>query len=78
GKHCRLIHHAEAIQMHFRLKAFRIERRLSQETLAHLADIDRTYVHDIEKGTRNISIVVLEKLANALNIPIKDFFDDNL
>jgi transcriptional regulator with XRE-family HTH domain len=61
-----------------KLKAFRIERRLSQETLAHLADIDRTYVHDIEKGTRNISIVVLEKLANALNIPIKDFFDDNL
>jgi transcriptional regulator with XRE-family HTH domain len=61
-----------------KLKAFRMERRLSQETLAHLADIDRTYAHDIEKGTRNISIVVLEKLANALNIPIKDFFDDHL
>ena len=61
-----------------KLKVLRVERRLSQESLAYLADIDRTYVHDIEKGTRNISIVVLEKLANALNIPIKDFFDDNL
>ena len=60
-----------------KLKEFRLEKKLSQETLAHLADLDRTYIPDIEKGERNISITVLEKLATALNIPIKDFFDED-
>ena len=60
-----------------KLKEFRLEKKLSQETLAHLADLDRTYIPDIEKGERNISITVLEKLATALKIPIKDFFDED-
>jgi transcriptional regulator with XRE-family HTH domain len=60
-----------------KLKEFRLDKGLSQEKLAHLADLDRTYIPDIEKGERNISIVVLEKLAVALNIPIKDFFDEH-
>ena len=41
-----------------KLKEFRLEKKLSQETLAHLADLDRTYIPDIEKGERNISITV--------------------
>ncbi len=60
-----------------KLKAFRTEKKLSQEKLAHLANLDRTYIPDIEKGERNISVTVLEKLATALNIPIKDFFDED-
>jgi transcriptional regulator with XRE-family HTH domain len=60
-----------------KLKDFRMAKNLSQEKLAHLADLDRTYIPDIEKGERNISITVLEKLATALNIPIKDFFNED-
>lgn len=47
---------------------------LSQEALAHKADLDRTYLPRIEKGETNISIVVVEKLAKALSIPIADLF----
>ena len=60
-----------------KLKVLRTEKKLSQEKLAHLANLDRTYIPDIEKGERNISVTVLEKLATALNIPIKDFFDED-
>jgi len=60
-----------------KLKKLRLEKGLSQETLALKADLDRTYLPSIEKGERNVSITVIEKLAKALNISIKDFFDEN-
>ncbi len=59
-----------------KIKALRLEAGISQETLANLADLDRTYIPSIEKGERNISITVLEKLAKALKVSIKDFFDE--
>lgn len=59
-----------------RLKQLRKEKGLSQEKLANIAEIDRTYLPSIEKGERNVSITVIEKLAIALNITIKDFFND--
>ena len=57
-----------------KLKEIRIEKGLSQEKLAHLAEIDRTYLPGIEKGERNISLAIIEKLARALHIEIVDFF----
>ena len=59
-----------------KVKKFRLERGLSQESLALLADLDRTYIPGIERGDRNVSIVVIEKLSKALQIPINDFFDE--
>lgn len=50
----------------------RLALKISQETLANMADIDRTYLPDIEKGKRNISLIVAEKIANALNVPLKE------
>jgi transcriptional regulator with XRE-family HTH domain len=58
------------------LKRFRLEKGISQESLALLADLDRTYIPSIEKGVRNVSITVAEKLAKALNIHISEFFKD--
>ncbi len=55
-----------------KIKELRLAKGLSQENLAFEADLDRTYIPSIEKGNRNISIVVIEKLANALNIPIEE------
>jgi transcriptional regulator with XRE-family HTH domain len=58
------------------LKRLRLEKRISQESLALSADLDRTYIPSIEKGERNVSITVVEKLANALNVNISEFFKD--
>jgi transcriptional regulator with XRE-family HTH domain len=45
------------------LRRLRLERGWSQEEFADLADIHRTYVSDIERGARNPTITVVEKLA---------------
>jgi transcriptional regulator with XRE-family HTH domain len=55
-----------------RLRELRIERGWSQETLANLADIDRTYIPGIENGKRNVSIVIIEKLAIVFNVSISE------
>lgn len=59
-----------------KVKELRKVKNLSQEKLANLAEIDRTYLPTIEKGERNVSIVVVEKLAKALDVKIKDLFDE--
>lgn len=46
----------------------RLSLKISQETLANMADIDRTYLPDIEKGKRNVSLRVADKIAKALNV----------
>ena len=50
----------------------RLSLKISQETLANMADIDRTYLPDIEKGKRNVSLKVVDKIAKALSISLKD------
>ena len=59
-----------------KIKELRKQKGLSQEKLANLADIDRTYLPTIEKGERNVSIEVVEKLAKALEVQIKDLFNE--
>jgi len=59
-----------------RVKALRIENGWSQEKLALNADLDRTYIPSIEKGERNVSITVIEKIAKALKINIKHLFEE--
>lgn len=61
-------------QFGIRIKELRTQKKLSQESLANSADIDRTYIQSIEKGKRNVSITTVEKLANALNISIETLF----
>ena len=42
--------------------------------MALLAELDRTYINSVENGKRNISIVNIEKIANALEISLEAFF----
>jgi transcriptional regulator with XRE-family HTH domain len=57
-----------------KVKFLRKEKNLSQEELAHNSTIDRTYISDIEKGERNVSLVIIEKLAKALEIEVFELF----
>lgn len=53
----------------------RVELDLSQEALAERAELHRTYVADIERGARNVSLVNVEKLARALECRVGDLCD---
>lgn len=57
-----------------RVKQLRTLLGISQEELADLAGLDRTYITSVECGKRNISIVNIEKLAHALNVSLAEFF----
>ena len=48
----------------------RLSLKISQETLANMANIDRTYLPDIEKGKRNVSLKSADKIAKALNLSV--------
>ena len=48
---------------------------LSQEKLAELAGLHRAYIGQIERGEKNIGLKNLEKIANGLNVQVKDLLD---
>lgn len=58
-----------------RVRELRNSIGISQEELADLTGLDRTYITSVECGKRNISIVNIEKLANALNVTLAEFFN---
>lgn len=58
-----------------KVRAIRNSKKVSQEKLAELADLDRTYVSDIENGKRNISIETIYKISNALETRLIEFLN---
>ena len=56
------------------VKKYRLENQLSQEKLAELADLHRTYISALERERRNISIDNIQKIATALNIEAYKLF----
>lgn len=57
-----------------RIREIRKEKGYSQEELAALADLDRTYMTSVECGKRNISIVNLHRIAKALGVTLEELF----
>jgi len=55
-----------------RIKKIRKEQGFSQEQLATKSKLHRTYISDIERGDRNVSIKNIEKIAKALGVNISD------
>ena len=51
------------------VKKYRLRKNLSQEKLAELSGLHRTYISALERERRNISIDNIEKIASALDLP---------
>jgi len=58
-----------------RLKDFRKKKGLSQEELGFKSSLHRTYISEVEHGRRNISILNIARIAKALEIKVKEFFE---
>ncbi len=59
-----------------RIKELREASNMSQKDLSYAADLDRSYIASIENGQRNVSIVNIEKIASALGVTLKKFFNN--
>ena len=55
-----------------KVASLRKKRNLSQEDLAELCQLDRTYISGIERGKRNVALRNIEKIAKALNVSISE------
>jgi transcriptional regulator with XRE-family HTH domain len=58
----------------FAVKVSREKLGLTQEDLADRARIHRTYLSDIERGFRNVSLINIERLSAALSLPLSELF----
>jgi transcriptional regulator with XRE-family HTH domain len=59
-----------------RIRDLREGLRLSQEAFADKAGLHRTYIGSLERGERNPSIETLDRVANALSVPLKDLLPE--
>jgi transcriptional regulator with XRE-family HTH domain len=66
-----------AVRFGKRLREVREEAGISQERLAELATLHRTYVSSVERGKRNISIENIERLAVALGVSMRDLMPED-
>lgn len=59
---------AVTVELGRRVRALRQERSLSQEKLAEKARVHRTYVGSLERGERNVALINIVRLAEALDV----------
>ena len=59
-----------------KVRALREKNGFSIEKLANISNVDRNYISDIEKGERNVSLEIIEKILTALDIDFATFFND--
>lgn len=58
------------------LRSLRLQKSISQEKLAELSNLHRTYISEVERGNRNISIVNIFRICASLEIDPASFFDE--
>lgn len=59
-----------------RVRKMRLELNLSQEQLAELAGVHRTYIGMVERAEKNITLLNIVKIAKALNVDMHSLFND--
>jgi bamHI control element len=57
------------------VRELRLSKNISQETLADLCSLHRTYISDVELGKRNVSLENIEKIAKALGVSLTKLFE---
>lgn len=67
-------HKAALRRLGQQVRSFRLEAGISQEELAYLANLDRTYISQIERGVCNPSVLVLLNICRALKQPASALF----
>lgn len=58
------------------VRKLRQQKELSQEGLALLCELDRSYIGGVERGERNVSLINLYKIAKALDISLSELFKE--
>lgn len=58
------------------VKRKRKEKKISQEKLAELVDLQRTYISEVERGKRNVSLINIYRISEGLGIPLELLFKD--
>ncbi|MBI4239770.1 helix-turn-helix transcriptional regulator [Candidatus Uhrbacteria bacterium] len=61
-----------AIQFGKKLREARLKKKLSQGDVARILGVHRTYISGLERGRRNPSLLTVQKIAKALNIPVEN------
>ncbi|MFP4414389.1 helix-turn-helix domain-containing protein [Coleofasciculus sp.] len=64
--------HPELIKFGLKIRELRLLKNLSQEDLADLAGLHRTYIGGIERGERNVAFLNIVRLARALEVSLSD------
>ena len=65
-------------QLGLSIKLARVRKDLSQEELAELAGLHRTYIGMVERAERNITVINLVQIAKALDVSLDKLFDNSL
>lgn len=56
------------------IRRARLERSIPQEQLAHLSDLDRTYMSSVERGAQSPGVLVVVRIARALDMTVTELF----
>jgi transcriptional regulator with XRE-family HTH domain len=66
--------HPDLRRLGERIKTVRLQKRISQEALADMTKIGRSYMSGIERGVRNCSVLHVVRIARALRVSVGDLF----
>lgn len=58
-----------------KVRRLRLKQGLSQEELGFRSGLHRTYISDIERGERNVSVVNVQKIAEVLGVSVSELFE---
>jgi transcriptional regulator with XRE-family HTH domain len=62
----------EVIKFSQKLRENRLKKKLSQNNIARVLGIQRSYISELERRVRNLSLLTVQKVAKAININVKD------
>ena len=70
------MHEDVCVRFGVKLRNIRLELGYSQEELSFKTGLHRTYISSVERGKRNISLTNIKKLADALDLKMKDLMQE--